>query len=393
MKNICLMIMYMLTALTFDDRISIHPGWNLLPIPLLDFDVILKHGLVGFSSSYIDAMLGLGDLLMLVNGFIRPVLRRGDLHSLILLRRRMGSIALVVIDYRELSTVDYSSLIVFIEDILVYSKSEEEHERHLRIVLEILRQKKLYAKFSKCEFWLQRVAFPCSFSGSADGLSLLDPSKVEVSPIGGTTTGKVRREVLRQLKGDWCCSDIELSPIRFPVVFSFSSDASKKGLGCVLMATWEVIATFKAAEAFEIKELKGTTEIVRLAWYSDFYCVEEIRSLRLIFGKDYRKLGGTRFCKFSTAFHPQTDGHESERTIPSLERLCCGPCALEWTGKMSAPICWDEVEFQVGDLVISEPECLCPREPDIHSGSSRESHEINKVFPFVKILLEESPER
>ncbi|GJZ32128.1 putative reverse transcriptase domain-containing protein [Tanacetum coccineum] len=44
-------------------------------------------------------------------------------------------------------------VIVFIDDILVYSKSEEEHERHLRIVLEILRQKKLYAKFSKCEFW------------------------------------------------------------------------------------------------------------------------------------------------------------------------------------------------------------------------------------------------
>ncbi|GJQ96448.1 putative reverse transcriptase domain-containing protein [Tanacetum coccineum] len=45
-------------------------------------------------------------------------------------------------------------VIVFIDDILVYSKSEEEHEQHLRIVLEILRQKKLYAKFSKCEFWL-----------------------------------------------------------------------------------------------------------------------------------------------------------------------------------------------------------------------------------------------
>ncbi|GJS42555.1 putative reverse transcriptase domain-containing protein [Tanacetum coccineum] len=42
-------------------------------------------------------------------------------------------------------------VIVFIDDILVYSKSEEEHEQHLRIVLEILRQKKLYAKFSKCE--------------------------------------------------------------------------------------------------------------------------------------------------------------------------------------------------------------------------------------------------
>ncbi|GJV18797.1 putative reverse transcriptase domain-containing protein [Tanacetum coccineum] len=68
-------------------------------------------------------------------------------------------------------------VIVFIDDILVYSKSEEEHEQHLRIVLEILRQKKLYAKFSKCEFWLQQVAF-LGHIVSADGI-IMDPSKGE----------------------------------------------------------------------------------------------------------------------------------------------------------------------------------------------------------------------
>nr|GFB08022.1 putative reverse transcriptase domain-containing protein [Tanacetum cinerariifolium] len=68
-------------------------------------------------------------------------------------------------------------VIVFIDDILVYSKSEEEHEQHLRILFEILRQKKLYAKFSKCEFWLQQVAF-LGHIVSADGITM-DPSKVE----------------------------------------------------------------------------------------------------------------------------------------------------------------------------------------------------------------------
>ncbi|GKE94775.1 putative reverse transcriptase domain-containing protein, partial [Tanacetum coccineum] len=68
-------------------------------------------------------------------------------------------------------------VIVFIDDILVYSKSEEEHERHLRIVLEMLRQKKLYAKFLKCKFWLQQVAF-LGHIVSADGI-IMDPSKVE----------------------------------------------------------------------------------------------------------------------------------------------------------------------------------------------------------------------
>jgi hypothetical protein len=50
-------------------------------------------------------------------------------------------------------------VVVFIDDILIYSKTEEEHEKHLRLVLEKLRSNQLYAKFSKCEFWLTKVAF------------------------------------------------------------------------------------------------------------------------------------------------------------------------------------------------------------------------------------------
>jgi hypothetical protein len=50
-------------------------------------------------------------------------------------------------------------VVVFIDDILVYSKIEEEHEEHLRLVLKKLRANQLYAKFSKCEFWLMQVAF------------------------------------------------------------------------------------------------------------------------------------------------------------------------------------------------------------------------------------------
>jgi hypothetical protein len=50
-------------------------------------------------------------------------------------------------------------VVIFIDDILVYSANEEEHEEHLRIVLTRLREHKLYAKFSKCEFWLKKVPF------------------------------------------------------------------------------------------------------------------------------------------------------------------------------------------------------------------------------------------
>ena len=50
-------------------------------------------------------------------------------------------------------------IVVFIDDILVYSKNEEEHKEHLRLVLEKLREHQLYAKFSICEFWLKEVGF------------------------------------------------------------------------------------------------------------------------------------------------------------------------------------------------------------------------------------------
>jgi hypothetical protein len=68
-------------------------------------------------------------------------------------------------------------VIVFIDDILIYSRSEAEHEEHLRIVLQTLRDHQLYGKFSKCEFWLSEVRF-LGHVISADGIAV-DPSKVE----------------------------------------------------------------------------------------------------------------------------------------------------------------------------------------------------------------------
>jgi hypothetical protein len=67
-------------------------------------------------------------------------------------------------------------VVVFIDDILIFSKTEEEHEEHLRLVLEKLRSNQLYAKFSKCEFWLIEVTF-LGHVISAGGVSV-DPSKV-----------------------------------------------------------------------------------------------------------------------------------------------------------------------------------------------------------------------
>ncbi|KAL0549014.1 hypothetical protein IC582_013494 [Cucumis melo] len=171
-------------------------------------------------------------------------------------------------------------VIVFIDDILIYSKTEAEHEEHLRMVLQTLRDNKLYAKFSKCEFWLKQVSFLGHVVSKA-GVSV-DPAKIEA--VTGWTrpstvsevrsflglAGYYRRFVenfsriatpLTQLtrKGApfvWskACEDsfqtLKQKLVTAPVLtvpdgsdsFMIYSDASKKGLGCVLMQQGKVVA-------------------------------------------------------------------------------------------------------------------------------------------------------
>nr|GFB93682.1 putative reverse transcriptase domain-containing protein [Tanacetum cinerariifolium] len=68
-------------------------------------------------------------------------------------------------------------VIVFIDDILIYSKDEKEHEEHLKAILELLKKEELYAKFSKCEFWIPKVQFLGHVIDS-QGI-YVDPAKIE----------------------------------------------------------------------------------------------------------------------------------------------------------------------------------------------------------------------
>jgi hypothetical protein len=83
-------------------------------------------------------------------------------------------------------------VVVFIDDILVYSRSEEEHEEHLHLALQKLRGNRLYVKLSKCEFWMKQVTF-LGHIISKGGISV-DPSKVQdvLSWNAPTSVGDIR---------------------------------------------------------------------------------------------------------------------------------------------------------------------------------------------------------
>ncbi|GJR42430.1 putative reverse transcriptase domain-containing protein, partial [Tanacetum coccineum] len=132
-------------------------------------------------------------------------------------------------------------VIVFINDILIYSKTQEEHVEHLRLVLELLKKEKLYAKFSKCEFWLREVQFLRHVINS-NGIHV-DPSKIEAivkSPTILTQKSKTfdwgeEQELAFQTLKDKLCNAPVLALLDGSEDFVVYCDASGIGLGCVLM--------------------------------------------------------------------------------------------------------------------------------------------------------------
>ncbi|XP_052723098.1 uncharacterized protein LOC128193518 [Vigna angularis] len=188
-------------------------------------------------------------------------------------------------------------VVVFIDDILIYSKTQAEHEEHLRAVLSVLREKELYAKLSKCEFWMKEVQF-LGHVVSAEGISV-DPSKVRAvldwkSPRSVTKVrsfvglaGYYRRFIegfakivapLTQLtRKDQPFAWTDLCEERFqelkvkltsaPVLilpdtskpFEVYCDASHQGLGCVLMQD-------RRAVAYASRQLKKELNMRQRRW-------------------------------------------------------------------------------------------------------------------------------
>ncbi|GJU95151.1 putative reverse transcriptase domain-containing protein [Tanacetum coccineum] len=133
-------------------------------------------------------------------------------------------------------------VIVFIDDILIYSRKKEEHANHLRIILELLKKEKLYAKFSKCDFWIRMVQFLRHLIDS-QGLHV-NPAKTEAVKNWASPTTPMEVRQFLGLAG-YYRRFIQAPILALPEGnddFVVYCDASLQGLGAVLMQKGKVIA-------------------------------------------------------------------------------------------------------------------------------------------------------
>ncbi|GJX31229.1 putative reverse transcriptase domain-containing protein [Tanacetum coccineum] len=226
-------------------------------------------------------------------------------------------------------------VIVFIDDILVYSKDKEEHGRHLKIILKLLKKERLYAKFSKCDFWLDSVQL-LGHVIDHNGV-YVDPAKIEAirNWAAPTTPTEEEDEAFQLLKQKLCSASILALPEGTEDFVVYCDASLKDRLDCYNNLRFQC----------------GNGK--RSLWILFLGC-QEHRVDMIQFGSLQEALGTS--LDMSTAYHPQTDG-QSERTIQMLEdmlRACVIDFRNSWDRHFPLITCWSEV----GDSQLIGPEFI-----------------------------------
>ncbi|GKE13090.1 putative nucleotidyltransferase, ribonuclease H [Tanacetum coccineum] len=255
-------------------------------------------------------------------------------------------------------------VIVFIDDILIYSKTKEDHENHLRLMLELLRKEKLYAKFSKCEFWLQEVHFlghvvnhdgihvdPSKIKAVKSWKAPMTPSKVRsflgltgyyrrfienfskiAKPLTSLTQknqkyewGEKQEEAFQTLKDNLCNAPI-LSLPNGVEDFVVYCDASNQGLGCVLTQRDKVIAY--ASRQLKIHEKNymthdlelGTVVFALKIWRHHLYRTKSViytdhKSLQHIFDQKELNMRQRRWLELFSDYECEIKYHPGKANV------------------------------------------------------------------------------
>ncbi|GJV52768.1 reverse transcriptase domain-containing protein [Tanacetum coccineum] len=154
-------------------------------------------------------------------------------------------------------------IIVFIDDILIYPRNKEEHANHLRIILELLRNEKLYAKFCKCDFWICIVQFLGHLIDS-QGLHV-DPAKIEAMPPKRTSTSAapaMTQAAIRQLITDGIAAALEAQ-----VAAMSNADNPNRNTGPreILVAKCGNYKEFISYQPFYFNGTEGAVKLIR--WF------------------------------------------------------------------------------------------------------------------------------
>ncbi|WVZ71796.1 LOW QUALITY PROTEIN: hypothetical protein U9M48_020335 [Paspalum notatum var. saurae] len=288
-------------------------------------------------------------------------------------------------------------VVVFIDDILIYSKNEEEHGEHLRVVLTRLREHKLYAKFSKCAFWLKEVGF-LGHILSEKGVAV-DPSKVkdqwklvtkirsflglagyyrrfikDFSKIAKPMTSLTKKnakfvwgpkceEGFRELKKPLTTAPVLAQPdVTKP--FDVYCDASGQGLGCVLMQEGRVIAY--ASRQLRKHETNYPTHDLELAaavhapkiWRhyllgNTCHIYTDHKSLKYIFTQPELNMRQRRWLELIKDYDLEIHYHPGKANVVAdalSRRAHCNVIEVRPTARV---ICWEmnEIEMPVEFLV------------------------------------------
>jgi len=275
---------------------------NKYPLPRIDDLLDQLHGSSVFSK--IDLRSGYHQILLKADDVQKTAFRsRYGHYEYVVMPFGVTNALVVFMDYMNRIFRPFLDkfVVVFIDDILIYSKTQEEHAEHLRLVLGVLREKQLYAKLSKCEFWMDEVQFLAHVIFSK-GIAV-DPAKVEAvvkweSPKSATEirsfvglAGYYRRfiegfskivapltlltrkdqpftwidkceESFQELKRRLTSNPILVIPdVGKP--FEVYCDASHLGLGCILMQEKKVVAY--ASRQLKVHEMNYPTHDLELA--------------------------------------------------------------------------------------------------------------------------------
>nr|GEY16199.1 putative reverse transcriptase domain-containing protein [Tanacetum cinerariifolium] len=290
-------------------------------------------------------------------------------------------------------------VIVFIGDILIYSKNKQEHEEYLKLTLELLKKEELYAKFSKCEFWIPKLQFfghVIDSEGSEDFIVYCDAS---IKGLGAVLMQreKVISYALRQLKiheKNYMTHDLELGAVVFalkiwrkeqePLLRVRALDLPKQ----IMNAQTEA----KKPENIKKEDVGGydtiwviVDQLTKSAIFTPMRETDPMDKLARMYLKErsLQNALGTNL-DMSTAYHPQMD-EQSKRTIQTLKdmlRACAINFEKGWVNhlplvefsynnnyhasikatpfealygqKCRSPVCWTEV----GEAQILNPELI-----------------------------------